>query len=149
MRIAMALAGSAALLCGCFQDSTPQRSSYLPLDYSTVFPTVHECRPVFAHDNQYQKVLVNPAAHDAYVNNSYPLPQGSVVVAEQHGDPSCGSLAGYYLMIKEKPGYDSSAADWHWQKLDINGRVEQDGKLQACSSCHAQCTKGDYLCSTP
>lgn len=149
MRSSIWLVGTALLLGACFQDSTPQHSSFLPLDYQTTFPTVRDCRLVAGHQNSYQKVLVNPTGHEAYVGADYPLPQGSVVVAEQHADPGCGSLAGYYLMAKEKTGYDSNAGDWHWQRLDLNQRIQQDGKLQSCASCHAQCSLGDYLCSPP
>ena len=142
------------LVGGCFQDSTPQRSSLLPLNYPNDpkdgnFTTVRNCRMATGHQNAYQQVLASPLASDPYTAAAYPLPAGSVVVAEQHTDPSCGSLNGYLLMAKEKPGYDSTAGDWHWQKLDVNGRIEQDGKLQTCSSCHAKCAASDYLCSPP
>jgi hypothetical protein len=52
-------------------------------------------------------------------------------------------------MAKEQPGYDSAAGDWHWQQLDANQRVQKDGHLQTCSSCHAQAPCSDYLCSPP
>jgi hypothetical protein len=138
---------SVLLFGGCFQDSTPQHSTYLPLDYQTTFPTVRDCRLVVGHQNSYEKVFANPIAHDAYLAPSYPLPEGSVVVAEQHGDPSCSSLSGYLLMAKQSAGYDSSAGDWRWQRLDVNQRVDQDGKLTSCSSCHAKCLPADYVCS--
>jgi hypothetical protein len=149
MRILPSLVASALLLGACFQDSTPQHSSFLPLDYQSTFPTVRDCRLVAGHQNSYEKVLVNPTANEAYLAPSFPLPEGSVVVAEQHSEPSCGSLVGYLLMAKQKPSYDSNAADWRWQKLDLNQRIEQDGKLQSCSSCHAKCLPADYVCSPP
>jgi hypothetical protein len=139
-------------LAGCFQDSTPQHSAFLPLDYQTnqsnPFQVVRTCRPVTAHDMGYHRVLANAVAADAYTSGSYPLPANSVVVAEEHGDPSCGSLNGFYLMAKE-PGYDSAAGNWHWQVLDANQRVQQDGRLQKCSSCHALAPCNDFLCSPP
>jgi hypothetical protein len=143
---------SACLLgTGCFQDSTPQHSSFLPLDYqtnpSTPFPIVRSCRLNVKHDNQYQLVRANSIAADPITNGSYPLPVGSVVVAEEHGnDPSCNNLVGFKLKAKENSGYDSAAGDWHWQELDANQRILQDGKLTTCSSCHAQCT--DFFCSS-
>lgn len=143
------LLASALLLGGCFEDSTPQRTTYLPLDYQARFPIVRDCRLVVEHQNRYERVLANPIANEPYLATSYPLPEGSVVVAEQHSDPSCGSLNGYLLMAKEKLGYDSSAGDWRWQKLDVNQRIEQDGKLASCSSCHAKCLPADYVCSPP
>lgn len=140
---------SVLLLGGCFQDSTPQHSTYLPLDYQSTFPIVRDCRLVVGHQNSYEKVLANPIGNEPYLTPSYPLPEGSVLVAEQHSEPSCSSLGGYLLMAKQKPGYDSSAGDWRWQRLDVNQRVEQDGKLTTCSSCHAKCLPADYVCSHP
>jgi hypothetical protein len=136
---------------GCFQDSTAQHSAFLPLSYKSTFQVVRTCRLAVPHSNQYQRVLADPIfAADPYTSGTYPLPPGSVVVAEQHGnDSSCNSLIGYYLMDKEKPGYDSAAGDWHWQELDVNQRVIQDGHLTTCSSCHAQPPCHDFLCSPP
>ena len=137
---------------GCFQDSTAQHSTFLPLGYQSTFQVVRTCRLAVAHSNQYQRVLADPIfAADPYTSGTYPLPAGSVVVAEQHGnDSSCNSLMGYYLMAKEKPGYDSAAGDWHWQELDVNQRIGQDGHLTTCSSCHAaQPPCHDFLCSPP
>jgi hypothetical protein len=138
------------LLLGCFQDSTPQHSTFLPLDYQTSFQAVRTCRAVAGHGLGYQRVLANVVAAAPYAGGSYPLPAGAVVVAEQHDDDSCGSLVGYYLMAKEKPGYDTPGDDWHWQRLDANQRVLEDGHLQKCSSCHAPSPPcNDYLCSPP
>ncbi len=138
-----------ALLAGCFQDSTPQHSDFLPLDYPNHFQVVRNCRMVADHDFAYERVLANDIAAVPYVNASYPLPPGSVVVGEQHTEASCGSLTGYYLMAKEQPGYDAARGDWHWQRLDHNQRIAEDGRLQKCSSCHAKPACTDYLCAPP
>jgi hypothetical protein len=136
---------------GCFQDSTQPHSAFLPLNtYQSTFQTVRTCRLSGSHANQYQLVLANAIAVEPYTNLSYPLPATSVVVAELHGnDSSCHNLLGYYLMAKEQPGYDTTAGDWHWQELDVNQRVSQDGRLTACSSCHAKPPCNDFLCSPP
>jgi len=137
-------------VAGCFQDSTPQHSSFLPLDYQSTFQTVRTCRLNLSHGNQYQVVLANPVAADPYANAIYPLPAGSVVVAEEHGNsPTCSNLLGYDLMAKEQPGYDTAAGDWHWQELDVNQRIIQDGHLTKCSSCHSQPPCNSFLCSPP
>lgn len=136
---------------GCFQDSAPGHSEFLPLDYKTtgVFKSVRACRPVTAHDNRYEAVFVNAIGADAYLAASYPLPATSVVVAEEHADPSCNSLVGFKLMAKENAGYDSAHGDWHWQQLDANQRLLKDGRLTTCSTCHALSPCSDYLCSQP
>jgi len=137
------------LLGGCFQDSTPQPSDFLPLDYQVSFQAVRNCRPVPDHGLLYTRVLANPVAAVPYTAGTYPLPAGSVVVAEHHVEASCGSLNGFYLMAKEKPGYDTAAADWRWQRLDLYQRVLDDGRLKTCSDCHAKPPCSDYLCSPP
>jgi len=141
--------GLCLLLGGCFQDTSPQRSAFLPLGYRTAFLTVRQCRQNAAHSNNYQRVLANAVAADPYTAQSFPLPAGSVVVAEQHQEPSCSSLIGFYLMAKENLGYDTANHDWHWQVLDVNERVSQDGRLAACASCHALSPCRDYLCAPP
>lgn len=137
------------LVGGCFQDSTPAHSNFLPLDYQTTFQKVRSCRLVAGHENHYELVFANALASDPYITANYPVPSGSVVVAEEHGDPSCNSLVGFNLMAKEKAGYDSTHGDWHWQQLDANQRVLKDGKLSACTTCHAPAPCNDYLCSPP
>jgi hypothetical protein len=137
------------LALGCFQDSSAARSKLLPFDYQTSFLSVRSCRLNVAHDNAYQAVFANSVGAEAYTIGSYPLPEGSVIVAEQHKDPSCNSLTGYDLMAKESAGYDATAGDWHWQKLDSNQRVLDDGRLKTCSSCHANPPCSDFLCSAP
>jgi hypothetical protein len=152
------LIATCLLLGACFQDSTPQVSTYLPLNYQNqaLFQTARTCRMLAAapHNNNYQLVLANAVAYAPYTNADYPLPQGSVVVAEEHGsDPACssGSVTGFYLMAKQQLGYDSAADDWRWQQLDVNQRLLQDGQLKTCSSssCHGQPTCNDFLCSHP
>ena len=134
---------------GCFQDSTPQHSDFLPLDYKSSFHEVRTCRIVTGHDLAFQRVLANPLASDQYTASSFPLPAGSVIVGEQHTDPSCNSLTGFYLMTKEQPGYDRAGGDWRWQRLDANQRVREDGRLATCTSCHVLPPCNDYLCAPP
>lgn len=134
---------------GCFQDSTPSHSAFVPMDYQSSFQVVRACRAITVHSATYQRVLANATAADPYTTGSYPLPAGSVVVAEQHSDSSCTTLNAFYLMAKEQPGYDTTADNWHWQVLNDNQQVQQDGHLQTCISCHAQTTCNDYLCAPP
>lgn len=145
----IALLGACLLVGGCFQDSTPQHSSFLPFDYQTMFQTVGSCRMNAGHQNTYQLLLANSVAEIPYGNGESPLPVDSVLVAELHSEPTCNSLKGIYLMAKDKPGYDTAHGDWHWQQLDINQRVTQDGHLNTCITCHSQPTCTDYLCSPP
>jgi hypothetical protein len=139
----------AALAGACFQDSTAKHSDFVPLDYASSFVPVRSCRVVADHGLVYQRVLANALAAAPYTAGTDPLPVGSVVLAEEHDDPNCGHLTGFYLMAKENPGYDQAHGDWHWQRLDANQRVLDDGKLATCASCHARATCHDELCAPP
>ena len=146
---ALAWALALVLGAGCFQDSTPQHTTFLPVGWrsdTANIRLVRACRLNVQHEGNYQQVYVTTAnqADAQYLAQDFPLPAGSVVVAEQHKEQTCNSLASIDLMVKETPGYDPANHDWHWQTLDANERVVQDGHLVACSSCHAACN--DYLC---
>jgi hypothetical protein len=142
---------SALLLGGCFQQDNNRTSQILPRDYQNIFqPPVRTCRLVVGHDSKYIVVRVNsPEAQQAYLAANCLLPQGSVVVAEEYDKSNCTGLTGYTLMFKDVPGYDPNAADWHWQRLDDQRVVLDDGRLQACISCHQTCSLNDYTCSPP
>ncbi|MGD0839486.1 MAG: cytochrome P460 family protein [Polyangia bacterium] len=158
-----ASAASALLFAGCFQNSSPQTSSFLPLTFPTNFESVRDCRLNVGHNGSYMDVWANPVAAPPYLAATYPLPAGSVVIAAQYGsDATCDGNSGidassYYVMAKEPSGYAPAANDWRWQSLDAQHHILQDGQLQTCISCHANCAGGadsattatDYLCSRP
>ena len=142
---------SALLLGSCFQQDSNRSSQILPLDYQTSYqPPVRTCRLVVGHNSRSIVVRVNtPEAQQAYLAANSPLPQGSVVLAEEYNKADCTNLAGYTLMFKDVPGYDPTAADWHWQRLDDQRVVLEDGRIESCISCHTQCNLNDYTCSPP
>jgi hypothetical protein len=141
----------AFLLAGCFEQDSPARSTVLPTDYQATFVKARSCRATNGnHDGPYMLVRANSAAKDSYLGGSYPLPAGSVLVAEEYEDPDCNTLAGLKVMYKEKPGYDSAHADWRWQRLDAYRNLLEDGPLSTCASCHASsCPTRDLTCSQP
>jgi hypothetical protein len=68
-------------------------------------------------------------------------------VTAETDQPNCNGITGYTLMFKDVPGYNASAGDWHWQKLDDQRDVLQDGRVQECITCHASCSQYDYTCA--
>ena len=142
---------SSLLLGGCFQQDTTRTSQILPLGYQATYSPVRSCRLIHGHTSSYIAVRANSTDVATLYNAANgPLPQGSVIVAEEYDKADCtGGLTGYTLMFKDVPGYDPAAADWHWQRLDDQRVVLEDGRVQGCISCHAQCNRNDYTCSPP
>jgi hypothetical protein len=137
------------LVGGCFQQDKNRTSQLLPLDYQQSYSLVRGCRLIRGHDANSIVVLANAEARADYVAGNSPLPQGSVIVAVESDKTDCSSVTGFTLMFKDVKGYDPTAADWHWQRLDDLRNVLDDGRVQACIGCHAQCQRVDYTCSPP
>jgi hypothetical protein len=129
--------------------ATRQTSQILPSDYQTRYVPVRSCRLANGHGSNFITVLASPTAASDYLLGNSPLPQGSVIVAAESDRADCSTLVGYTLMFKDVPGYNPAAGDWHWQRLDDQRLVLEDGRVQGCISCHAQCNRNDYTCSPP
>jgi hypothetical protein len=138
---------SLLVMGGCFKQDSSKTSQLLPPDYQTSFTQARGCRPVQGHVGSSLVVLANAAAALDYSQGNYPLPQGSVIAAVESANQTCTGVAGFTLMFKEAPGYNSAAADWHWQRLDDQHNVLEDGRIQSCIDCHAKCSDFDYTCS--
>ncbi len=74
-----------------------------------------------------------------YMARDEPFPVGSILLKEEYARDDCTDLDGYTVMRREPPGYDPESGDWHWQRLDTNRRVTEDGLVERCRSCHADC----------
>ena len=140
---------SLLLVGSCFQQDKAGTSQILLSDYQTTYVPVRSCRLAIGHGSSSIVVLASSAAESDYLLGTGPLPQGSVIVAVESDKADCSDLTGYTLMFKDVPGYDPTAGDWHWQQLDDQRDVLQDGRLQTCISCHTQCNRNDYTCSPP
>jgi hypothetical protein len=140
---------SSLLFGSCFQQSGNNTSQILPPDYQTSAQVARTCRLNVGHASKYMVVYTNAVADAAYLAGTSPLPQASTVVAVESDKTDCSTLTGYTLMRKEAPGYNPAAGDWHWQRLDDQRDVLEDGRLQTCISCHTTCSLNDYTCSPP
>ena len=134
-------------LGGCFQQSGPSTSKLLPSDGVASYQVARTCRLSVAHNSNYMVVYANALAQSDYLAGNYPLAQGSTIVTAETDQPNCNGITGYTLMFKDVPGYNASAGDWHWQKLDAQRDVLQDGRVPDCITCHASCSKYDYTCA--
>ncbi len=106
--------------------------------------TVRECRAGVGHPAAGVRIFASPEVSGSYAAGPYPLPTGALLVAAEYADAGCGALTGLAAMRKEP--VDGGAA-WHWQRLDSQWRVLEDGAPGPCVTCHRACTPDrDRLC---
>ncbi len=152
--LAVALVAFGAWLAGCGKDSTQPEPDpdppFFPTDYEQTYTEVRDCRFSIEHDGWNITVHANDLALDDYVNGTYPLSEGAVLVKTLHRDDQCNEVVGYVAMEKKEPGFSPSSNDWAWQELDAARVAERTGVLASCISCHTSCTNGrDLTCTDP
>ena len=140
---------SLLVLGGCFQQSGASTSKLLPSDYQTSYQLARTCQLSVAHNSNHMVVYANALAESDYLGGTYPLPQGSTIVTAETDQADCTGAHRLHPHVQRGAGYNPTAGDWHWQKLDDQRDVLQDGRVQDCISCHASCSRNDYTCSPP
>jgi hypothetical protein len=137
------------LVGACFKQDKNQSSQILPLSYPTGYSPVRNCRPIQGHTSNYIIVRATSDVGALYNAATGPLPQGSLLVAEEYDKADCTSLTGYTLMFKDAFTDPPTAEAWHWQRLDYQRDVLEDGRVPSCILCHTGCNRNDYTCSPP
>jgi hypothetical protein len=137
------------LVGACFKQDKNQSSQILPLSYPTGYSPVRNCRPIQGHTSNYIIVRATSDVGALYNAATGPLPQGSLLVAEEYDKADCTSLTGYTLMFKDAFTDPPTAEAWHWQRLDDQRIIAEDGRVQSCMTCHTLCNRNDYTCSPP
>ena len=137
------------LVGACFKQDKNQTSQILPLSYPTDYLPVRNCRPIQGHTSSYIIVRATSDVGALYNAATGPLPQGSLLVAEEYDKADCTSLTGYTLMFKDAFTDPPTAEAWHWQRLDDQRIIAEDGRVQSCMTCHTLCNRNDYTCSPP
>lgn len=83
---------------------------------------------------------VNPVAMNAIRSGgAQDLPEHSIVVKENYSQQK--ELAAHTVMYKVN-GYNSSAGDWFWMKVNPDGTITDSGKVQGCIDCHSKAKSG-------
>jgi hypothetical protein len=138
-----------ALAAGCETPPSQPEAALFPPEYPATFTEVRGCRPSVEHDLRYVIIRVSAEAAAAYDQGPRPLPEGTIVVKEEYGDPGCAQLLAWTAMRKEPMGYFPAAGDWRWQRVNPARRVIEDGMLARCASCHRGCAANDFVCAEP
>jgi len=95
-----------------------------------------------AHEGStgFREVYVNAVGREvSFGEANAPYPEGTIIVKESYGSNSGekGSLSGITIMAKREPGYDPEHGNWEYINLRANMKVQAQGALSGCISCHA------------
>ncbi|MSP24011.1 MAG: hypothetical protein EXR75_02380 [Myxococcales bacterium] len=144
---------AACVLSGCDPTETePSPAPVYAADWATSYTEVRDCRRSGDHDLNYVRILAAPDALGPYQTRDAAFPDGAVVLKLEFADPACTDRSGLTAMRREA-GFDATHGDWHWQRLDQDEKVFEDGKLERCVGCHASCGVApdghDWTCAVP
>ena len=89
---------------------------------------------------------LNPSALDALVGKKGIMPEGAIIVKENY--TADGEFEAHTVMYK-RAGFNPDHNDWFWLKVLEDGTVEEEGRSEACQSCHGQVEVNDYIWSGP
>jgi hypothetical protein len=137
----------ALALGGCERDDDPP-PSLLPESYPAGFSEVRDCRFSVEHSSVNIRILADAPARAVFEDESYPFPEGALVVKEEYRDMQCTELVGYTLMERRGAGDEEAMDGWAWQRLDERRIVIGPEDARACAGCHRSCTEGrDGVCA--
>jgi hypothetical protein len=93
-----------------------------------------------AHEGSagFREVYVNATGEAVSGGASLPYPVGSVIVKEsfKNAGGSKGDLSSVTIMAKREAGYDPDNGDWEYLMLNPRMKVQAQGRLSGCISCH-------------
>jgi len=93
-----------------------------------------------------QNVYVNGPAFAAITAKAGAMPSGAVIVKENYMPDK--KLAAVTVMYKRK-GYNPDGGDYMWLKFDADKKIQAEGKVQGCISCHTQAKANDFVILAP
>lgn len=81
----------------------------------------------------------NDAAMDTIADESYPFPEGAILVKEGYGDATSGDPAVLNIMGKESDG------EWYWIQTNTDWELHNgvQGDVEMCTSCHGAASGTD------
>ena len=114
-----------------------------PADFAEQYTETRDCRGSHEHELRFIRVVVDDAALPIYQTFEGLYPPGATVVKLEYEDEGCQRLVGYTAMLRLEEGMYPEGRDWHWQKLDSERRVLEDGAPIRCIDCH------EFHCAPP
>lgn len=106
--------------------------------------------PSNPHRHKYITVYVNDTGRKAMLEQKNPaFPEGSVIVKEKLPERSSPTPELLTVMIKRGKGFNPTSGDWEYMVVDGTGtKIQAQGKLENCQSCHSAKPDTDYVFRT-
>ena len=124
--------------------------AYAPATFATSgYAKVLDCQKSPQHGGKYVRVWVADAAKDAFTAKTYPFAEGTIFVKEGFEDSGCSDRSKIWVMKKGDANVKGKAGDWHWQELDGDGVVVQQGQPGGFTGCHAAYNASDFVGTQP
>jgi hypothetical protein len=141
---------------GCANDETTAGATPLfPVDYTSTYTEVRNCRQSGDHDLNVIRILADPAALGPYRDRTEPFPEGAVVLKEEYefDDTTCsGAVKQWTVMVRLADGTAPTALDWKWQRVDAQRATTVEDEPR-CYGCHTGCTPStdgyENTCAVP
>jgi hypothetical protein len=106
--------------------------------------------PANPHRHKYITVYVNDTGRKAMLEQKNPaFPEGSVIVKEKLSEKSSPTPELLTVMIKRGKDFNPTSGDWEYMVVDGTGtKMQAQGKLENCQSCHSAKPDTDYVFRT-
>ncbi len=103
------------------------------------------------HLDKFITVYVNPTGKEAMLHQSQPkFPVGTVIVKEKYTTATSKTPELMTVMRKHEKGYNADNGDWEYLTLAGGSqKVEAQGKIEKCQSCHQQESGRDFVFRSP
>lgn len=124
------------------------KSIAVQTDYTDyLFWPGHEgLQPGQAPHGSFHKVYINKTLEDGLPAGDRTAPYGSIIVKENYSRSE--QLTGITVMAKVE-GYHPEHGDWFWAKYGPDGRIDAEGKVGGCITCHEGMRDNDYVIIHP
>jgi hypothetical protein len=139
----------ALALAACKPDPEPGPEPLIDDPELAGLVEIIECKTSQEHDLSFVQVFADPHSAALYQtcvveqDCSEPFPPGSLFVKREYKLPDCVELRGYTVSLKRDADEYPDGRDWHWQALDEELVVTQDGAPTSCVACH------EHSCNPP
>ncbi|GEM_PF-2725341 len=150
-RLAFAvLIGGVLLFVACTSWDDPNLT--FPENYADSYHKLHKCQYGAHPAGEYIITWINDAGKATWDKHTksfdkatYPWPVGTVFLKAQYEDNNCETISRYTVMYKDVTGTAADTGNWRWQHVGPSGKLNEDGQLQGCISCHAPYKECDYV----
>jgi hypothetical protein len=135
----------AATACGSGEPEFVYSEDHLTSeDYLTAYQPLEGfgCQQSPTHAGDYVRILVSPEALPLY--DGMEIPDGAVIAKPQYADANCTEFKAVTSMKKDS----AAESGWQWQRVDVEGVVEDTGQVGFCVQCHQGCAANDWACAS-